>query len=86
MKYLTYIFRTGSLRVSNVADILKNVSANKSLILGGQVINVTKITFLARTLVKGTPEDLFGQKWTGGQFLLVDLQGNDPKKERLDIS
>ena len=59
--------------------MLKNMSANKSLILGGQVKNVTKITFLARTHVKGTLEDLFGQRWTGGRFLLVEsmLQGKD---------
>ena len=65
--------------MSNVPDMLKNMSANKSLILGGQVKNVTKITFLARTLVKGTLEDLFGQRWTGGRFLLVEsmLQGKD---------
>ena len=85
MQCLTCVFRTGSLRVSNVPDILKNMSANKSLILGGQVINVPKITFLARTLVKGTLEDLFGQKLTGGQFLLVEsmLQEKDPKKDYL---
>ena len=65
--HLKYVFRTGSLRVSNVPEIM----SNRSLILGGQVIihQRTLINFLGRTLVRGTLGGLFGQKWTDGQFL-----------------
>ena len=35
--HLKYVLRTGSLRVSNVPEMIKNISANRSLILGGQV-------------------------------------------------
>ena len=62
------------MRVSSVPDRLKKVSKNSSLILGGQVIRnqLTNLsTYLVRTHVKGILGDLFGQKWTDGQFLLV---------------
>ena len=61
------------MRVSNVPEMIKNMSGNRSLILGGQVISdqQTKINFLDRTLAKGTLGDLFGQRWRGAQFLLV---------------
>ena len=40
-----------------------------------------------RTLVRGTLEGLFGQKWMGGQFLLVDSlgQGQDKKKDKISF-
>ena len=62
------------MRASHVPEALKKVSQKRKVIFGGQVIThyYTKITFnLGRTLVRGILGALFGQRWTGGQFLLV---------------
>ena len=68
-------------------DRLKKVSKNSSLILGGQVISnqLTNLsTYLARTHVKGILGDLYGQKWTVAQFLLVASFGQE-KDQRKNI-
>ena len=68
-------------------DRLKKVSRNSSLILGGQVISNQLIdlsTYLVRTHVKGILGDLFGQKWTVAQFLLVASFGQE-KDQRKNV-
>lgn len=72
--------------MSNVPEMIKNMSGNRSLILGGQVISEqqTKINFLDRTLAKETLGDLFGQKWMGGPFLLVASILGRRKDQKID--
>ena len=53
--------RSGSLRAADAPEGLKNQSKYSGLILGGQVNTIHRMANLARTLVKGILEDLFGQ-------------------------